>query len=90
MTIDCPKDTPTTKLASVVDELQNSMKQDIQIFAFYEFGLGFSSTGSAGSAKKGLDTERAKKIQCLIADDAFLYATQTVSYGFHCIYSICS
>ncbi|KAG1760480.1 hypothetical protein EDD22DRAFT_848475 [Suillus occidentalis] len=81
MTIDCPKDTTTTKLASVVDELQNSMKQDIQIFAFYEFGLGFSSTGSA---KKGLDTERAKKIQCLIVDDAFLYATQTVSYGFHC------
>jgi hypothetical protein len=86
-TIDCPKDTATTKLASVVDEIQDSMTQDIQIFAFYEFGLGF---GRAEKAKNASNTERGRTVQRLIADDAFLYATHIVSYRFHCIYSIYS
>lgn len=63
------------------------MTQDIRIFAYYEFGLGF---GRTEKVKNASNTERGRNVQLLIADDAFLYATQIVSYGFHCIYLICS
>jgi hypothetical protein len=63
------------------------MTQDIRIFAYYEFALGF---GRAEKAKNASNTERGRTVQRLIADDAFLYATQIVSFGFNCIYSIYS
>lgn len=66
------------KLTPVVEEIQGSLRDAIKIFACYEYNLLFDYTASVDQLEVDM---RKTRVQNLIANDAFLSAIQSVSYG---------
>jgi hypothetical protein len=64
----------------VVDEIQGAMQQVIRIFVCYEYDLLFDYAAIVDESRVG---ERRTRVRGLIANDAFLSAIQSVSYGLY-------
>ncbi|KAG1854666.1 hypothetical protein C8R48DRAFT_776561 [Suillus tomentosus] len=64
-----------SKLAPVVDEIHEALKRAVRIFAYYEFDLKFDY---AAALDESHVAERQTRVEGLIANDAFLHATQHV------------
>ncbi|KAG1895119.1 uncharacterized protein F5891DRAFT_1194463 [Suillus fuscotomentosus] len=64
-----------SKLTPVVDEIHEALKRAVRIFAYYEFDLKFDY---AAALDESHVAERQTRVEGLIANDAFLHATQHV------------